>query len=145
MKIEDFKELTNFVNDEADKFFETYGEKLVVSELVVSLVKNLNFYFKLEAGYLRRKEKRELKLKEAIETMPHNFIWKLFHYDVWRQIKAIKAEEDRLKKEVEERAKKDLELNKAGQNKQEVVEKKLEPITAVVAVKEQEVEVIEPN
>ncbi len=162
MQVKDFKELTSFVNDEADKFFETYGEKLVVADLVGALIKNLTFYFKLEAAYLRRKEKRELKLKEAIETMPHCFIWKLFHYDLWRQIKDAKADELReqkvkkaietmphssiwklmhpklwaqinaIKKEQDEFQKKEEE--RVSKSEQEVKTKELAPIEATVAV-----------
>lgn len=131
MEIKDFKALTSFVNEEADKFFETYGEKLVVSDLVGSLIKNLVFYFKLEAGYLKRKETRELKLKEAIETMPHSFVWKIFHPTLWAQIKAIKKEQEEAERKKEEQVK----------NKSEPVIKELEPITAVVTVKEEPVTV----
>ncbi len=127
MEIKDFKELTNFVNDEADKFFETYGEKLVVGKLVGALIKNLIFYFKLEAGYLKRKETRELRLKEAIETMPHSFVWKIFHYSLWAKIKAIKSEQDKVEQEEQEVVK----------CEQEPVTKELEPVTAVVVVKEE--------
>lgn len=127
MEIKDFKELTSFVNEEADKFFETYGEKLVVEKLVGSLIKNLIFYFKLEAGYLKRKEMRELKLKEAIETMPHSFIWKLFHPTLWSQIKAIKREED--KAEQQKSVEPDI--------------KQSEPVTAIVTVKQEPIVEIE--
>lgn len=164
MEIKEFKDLTTFVNDEADKFFETYGEKLVVGKLVGSLIKNLTFYFKLEAGYLKRKEKRELKLKEAIETMPHSIIWKILHYSLWVKIKTLKAEEFRkmkLEKAIatmphskiwqlfhpklwaQIKAIKD-EQDKVEQKQQELVKceqepitKELEPVTAVVVVKEE--------
>lgn len=134
MEIKDFKGLTNFVNEEADKFFETYGEKLVVGKLVDSLIKNLVFYFKLEAGYLQRKEKRELKLKEAIETMPHGFIWKIFHLTLWAQIKAIKKEEEEVKQ---------IKREEQTKEKEESVIKRLEPVTAVVTVKQEPVVEIE--
>ena len=170
MEIKEFKDLTGFVNDEADKFFETYGEKLVVGKLVGSLIKNLIFYFKLEAGYLKRKEKRELKFKEAIETMPHSIIWKIFHYSLWVKIKTLKADEFRelrLKKAIEtmphskiwqlfhpklwaqikaikdEQDKVEQKEQEQVKSEQEPVTKELEPVTAIVTVKQESIVEIE--
>ncbi len=170
MEIKDFKELTSFVNEEADKFFETYGEKLVVEKLVGSLIKNLIFYFKLEAGYLKRKETRELKLKEAIETMPHGFMWKVFHYSLWVKIRTLKAEEFRkmkLEKAIatmphskawqffhsklwvkikaikSEQDKVEQEEQEVVKCEQEPVTKELEPVTAIVTVKQEPIVEIE--
>ena len=51
---------------------------------------------KLYSSPVYRRSKREIKLAEAIDTMPHGFWWKMFHSKLWKQIKRLEADKKRL-------------------------------------------------
>lgn len=85
--ITDFKDLTSFLYNEYEKLSESFGIQLAPEELINFTVKSLKKYYELFDGPLYRSIQRTVKLREAIETMPHGFIWKFFHYDLWKRVK----------------------------------------------------------
>ena len=52
---------------------------------------------------LYRREKRQLALQEAIDTMPHGFFWKIFHWSLWQKIKALQIAEKQKSKAIKKK------------------------------------------
>lgn len=94
MKIEEYEDLTQFIYNEFDKMTATYGHIKPSDEFIKFNENTLMKYTKLYDKPLMRKQKREIVLMEAIDTMPHGFLWKLFHYDLWQKIKLLQKTED---------------------------------------------------
>lgn len=94
MEIRNFSDLTQFVYDEYLKITENFGIQTASESMIEFVEKNVKKYTKLYSGPLYRSAKRELILREAIETMPHGFIWKIFHWDLWQKIKKLQAKEN---------------------------------------------------
>ena len=93
MEIRDYKDLTEFIADEQIKFQESLGATKVSSKMLKFTEENLMKYVKLYDRPLYRREKRQLALQEAIETMPHGFFWKIFHWSLWQKIKSLQNAE----------------------------------------------------
>lgn len=93
MEIRDYKDLTEFIADEQIKFQENFGATKVSSKMLKFTEDNLMKYVKLYDRPLYRREKRQLALQEAIDTMPHGFFWKIFHWSLWQKIKALQIAE----------------------------------------------------
>ena len=93
MNINDFSDLTLFISQEYEKLAESYGIQRVPDKIVRDIEKTLIQYKKLYNKPLYLKAKRDLALQEAIETMPHGFIWKFFHPGLWAKIKEVLSEE----------------------------------------------------
>ena len=93
MRIEDFSDLTSFINDENLKLQESFGININSKSMIKYTEKTLKKYVKLYDKPLYRRVKRELMLREALDTMPHSFFWKVFHKKLWLQIKVLKEEE----------------------------------------------------
>lgn len=87
MNIQDFSDLTQFMADETFKMQENFGIKKHSEKLIKFQEKTLIKYVKLYDKPLYRKAKRELAFQEALDTMPHCWIWKIFHPDLWLKIK----------------------------------------------------------
>ena len=92
MEIKDYSDLTNFMSDENLKMQETYGAKKVSPKMLDFSENNLIKYAKLYDRPLYRKAKRKIIFEEALDTMPHGFIWKIFHTSLWRKIKPYQQE-----------------------------------------------------
>ena len=88
MEIKDYSELTGFVGSEFEKM-QDLGIQRPSQNFIKYNEQTLMKYVKLYDGPLYRQEKRNLALKEAISTMPHGWLWKLFHPILWGQIKAM--------------------------------------------------------
>lgn len=93
MEIKNFAELTDFLADEYSKLSESYGVQTVPDKIVDDINLMLVKYVKLYSKPLFNKAKRDLALQEAIDTMPHSFLWKLFHPSLWAKIKELENEE----------------------------------------------------
>lgn len=93
MEIKDYKDLTEFISDESLKVQENLGAHKVSTKMLKFTEDNLMKYVKLYDGPLYRREKRQLALQEAIETMPHGFFWKIFHWSLWQKIKSLQNAE----------------------------------------------------
>lgn len=91
MKIEKYEDLTQFIYNEFDKMTATYGKIKPSNEFIKFNEQTLMKYTKLYDKPLMRKQKREIALMEALDTMPHGWVWKLFHWDLWQKIKLITA------------------------------------------------------
>lgn len=90
MEINDFSELSNFIADENLKIQENYGVQKLSDKMIEFSEKNILKYAKLYDKPLYKKEQRKIALQMAIDTMPHGFLWKIFHWDLWQKIKPIK-------------------------------------------------------
>ena len=95
MEIRDFSELTNFLSTESLKMMDCFGLKKF-DKIVKFSERELKRYMKLYSSPIYRRSKREIKLAEAIDTMPHGLWWKMFHIKLWKQIKRLEAEKKRL-------------------------------------------------
>ncbi len=107
MEIKDYKDLTEFIADEQIKFQENFGVAKVSPKMLKFIEENLMKYVKLYDRPLYRREKRELVLREALETMPHGFFWKIFHWSLWQKIKALQYAEKQKTKAKAVKKKKD--------------------------------------
>lgn len=91
MEIRDFTELTSFLTDESLKMMNAFG-LTKFPKITKFSEKELKRYMKLYSQPVYRRSKREIKLQEAIDTMPHGFWWKCFHTKLWKQIKRIETQ-----------------------------------------------------
>ena len=99
MKIENFSDLTSFINEENLKLQESFGININSKMMIRYVEKTLKKYVKLYDKPLYRKVKRELELEEALDTMPHSFMWKMFHSKLWAKIKMLEKQEEQSKAE----------------------------------------------
>ena len=93
MNIQNFSDLTSFINDENLKLQESFGINVNSKTMIRYVEKPLKRYIKLYDKPLYRRVKRDLELQEAIETMPHSWVWKIFHSKLWNKIKLLKNNE----------------------------------------------------
>lgn len=105
MEIHDYSDLTQFVGDEFCKMQDNFGVNKPSTEFIKYNEKTLMKYVALYDKPLYKNEKRDLALKEAIATMPHGWLWKLFHPALWAKIKELQGIEKRkgLKEKKEEK------------------------------------------
>lgn len=105
MEIHDYSDLTQFVGDEFCKMQDNFGVNKPSTEFIKYNEKTLMKYVALYDKPLYKNEKRDLALKEAIATMPHGWLWKLFHPTLWAKIKELQGIEKRkeLKEKKEEK------------------------------------------
>ena len=89
MEIKDFSELTTFIQDECLKLQENFNIRNLSDKIIPYTEKTILRYVKLYDKILFKQEKRKLALQRAIDTMPHGFLWKFFHADLWYQIQEI--------------------------------------------------------
>ena len=92
MEIKDYSDLTNFMSDENLKMQETYGAKKASLKMLKFSEDNLIKYAKLYDRPLYKRAKRKIIFEEALDTMPHGFVWKIFHAPLWRKIKPYQQE-----------------------------------------------------
>ena len=93
MKIRNYSELTDFIYDEYSKMSENFGMQQPSSSFLKFNEATLQKYIKLYDKPLYKKAKRDLKLQEAFDTMPHGAIWKFFHADLWARMQYTMAQE----------------------------------------------------
>ena len=93
MNIQNFSDLTSFINDENLKLQESFGINVNSKTMIRYVEKTLKRYIKLYDKPLYRRVKRDLELQEAVETMPHSWVWKIFHSKLWNKIKLLKDNE----------------------------------------------------
>lgn len=96
MEIHDFSDLSQFVYDEYLKITENFGVQNPSIEMIEFTEKTLKKYVKLYDKPLFRVAKRELKIQEAIDTMPHGKLWKFFHSNLWKQCEARLKQQENL-------------------------------------------------
>ena len=113
--INSFDDLTSFITDQYSKLTVTYGLQKPSPKFFEFVENSLIKYSELYDKPLERKIKRQIALMEAIETMPHGWIWKLFHWDLWQKIKQIPEFAPKEKKKRKDCKKEEQELEKEPQ------------------------------
>ena len=94
MDLDNFSDLSNFIYSEYEKMSESFGIQQLPKKSIKFTEKSIRKYTKLYDKPLYEKEKRELKLKIALDTMPHSWLWKIFHSKLWAKMKQILTEND---------------------------------------------------
>ena len=93
MEINDFSDLTQFIEDEYMKSSEVF-KTTNPSEKTLKMIDNeIIKYSLLYSKVIFEREKRKIALDEAIRTMPHGKIWRFFHPSLWRQIQEYEAQQ----------------------------------------------------
>lgn len=92
MEIKNYSDLTDFISNENLKTQENFGAKKASNKMMKFMEDNLIKYIKLYDKPLYRREKRKIAFDEAIDTIPHGFVWKFFHSSLWRKIKPFQRE-----------------------------------------------------
>lgn len=87
MDINNYSDLSNFVFSEYEKL-QDFGVSKPPAYVLKAMDKACIRYMKLYSKPLYRKQKAKLKLQEALDTMPHGFIWRLLHPKLWAQVQA---------------------------------------------------------
>lgn len=102
MDIQDYSDLTDFVSAESNKSEDLTVQCFCNGELRKFLNDSLIKYTKLYSNHLFAREKRKVNFEIAVETQPHGFIWKIFHWDLWKRVKEYnKLREEQKEKEQE--------------------------------------------
>lgn len=99
MRIENFSDLTSFINEENFKLQESFGININSKMMINYVERTLKKYVKLYDKPLYKKVKRDLELQEAIDTMPHSWIWKICHSKMWAKIQMLEKQEKESSKE----------------------------------------------
>lgn len=92
MEIRDYSDLTDFISNENIKTQENFGAKKASNKMMKFMEDNLIKYVKLYDKPLYRREKRKIDFDEAVDTIPHGIVWKIFHSSLWRKIKPYQQE-----------------------------------------------------
>ena len=87
MNIKDFRELTSFIDEELEKMTESTGIKSPSTKFIEYRETTILKYVGLYDKFLFEKEKRNVRIQKAIDTMPHGWLWKFFHKSLWAIIK----------------------------------------------------------
>ena len=93
MEIHNFKDLTGFMYGEYEKMSEIFGIEKTPKRTIRFVERALRKRTKLYDKPLLLKEKRRLALDIAFDTMPHGFLWKIFHSKLWKKMKSILEQE----------------------------------------------------
>lgn len=115
MEIKDFKDLTGFIYDEYERLTETFGLDKTPKKSIRFAEKSVRKYSKLYSKPLFKKEKRKLKLelandkrqdrlKVAFDTMPHGFLWRIFHFKLWKRMQYVLENEKESESAAEEKS-----------------------------------------
>lgn len=110
MELNDFSDLSGFVYQEYEKLTETLGLDKVPKRSVKFIEKSIRRYTKLYSKPLYIREKRELSVRTALETMPHGWLWKMFHSKLWARVKIALAQEQQYMQQA-----KDIEAEKPAE------------------------------
>ena len=87
MQFNDFSELTSFIYLEYEKLKDNFDIKHSSQKFVKFVEDTLQKYISLYDKPLYIKAKRDLSVQIAIDTMPHGFVWKIFHPTLWGLVK----------------------------------------------------------
>lgn len=98
MEINEFSDLSDFAVSEAEKISDLTASAGPSKKLLKNMNNQIIRYTKIYLKPLFNSEKRRIKLWQAIDTMPHGFWWKLFHYDLWKKVKAELKSQGELEK-----------------------------------------------
>ena len=87
MNINEFSDLSDFTLGEVEKIGDFVDGVGPSKKLIKYMNNQIMKYAKLYSKPLLKTEKQKIKILEAIDTMPHGFLWKFFHYDLWKKVK----------------------------------------------------------
>ena len=91
-----FSDLTSFVGEEYEKMSEHLGLKKTSDKFAKFTEESLLEFLKIYKKPIFKKAKRELKIKETIETLPKSKIWKFFHSSLWKQVEYRLKEQEKI-------------------------------------------------
>ena len=94
MDLDNFSDLSDFIYHEYEKMSDAFGLQQIPSKSIKFAERSIRKYTKLYDKPLYEKERRDLQLKIALDTMPHSWLWKIFHSKLWAKMKIILAEQD---------------------------------------------------
>lgn len=96
MDLDNFSDLSNFIYQEYEKMSDAFGITQLPAKSIKFAEKSIRKYTKLYDKPLFEKEKRELRLKVALDTMPHSWLWKIFNAKLWAKMKLILAQQEQV-------------------------------------------------
>lgn len=102
MQINDYQDLTSFVGQEYEKMQDSFNVVTPSKTFIKTLEANCLKYYKLYDKPFFKREKMELKIEEAIYTMPHGKIWQFFHKRLWLKVQERLAEMEKAEKELKQ-------------------------------------------
>ncbi len=100
MQINDYQDLTSFVGEEYEKMQDSFNVVTPSKAFIKTLEANCLKYYKLYDKPFYKREKMELKIEEAIYTMPHGKVWQFFHKRLWLKVQERLAEMEKEEKEL---------------------------------------------
>lgn len=83
----DFSQLTEFVNNEFQKMREVYGVENFSAKMLNKITGSIWAHYKMLSNLDKKKVKFMIKVEWAKFTMPHNWLWKIFHSRIWKKVK----------------------------------------------------------
>jgi hypothetical protein len=97
MDNKDYQELTEFTCCQYQTYLETFGDIQAPTDYLKKLFKRTSKREEKFSKYFAFKDDMSIKVSKAIDTMPHGFLWKIFHKKLWCKCKKILEEQERLK------------------------------------------------
>lgn len=93
--INDFQQNTDFLNSEFQKLQMVYGGQQIPAGMLKKISNSIWSQYKTLNVLDKKKTKLKIKIEWAIFTMPHNWLWKMFHSRLWQLVKMeLKAREE---------------------------------------------------
>jgi len=105
--INTYDDLTSFIYAEYAKISDTFEIQIPPESFIKKNLNNLSRIFKIYNKNLLKDMKDKDKFNRAINTMPHNWLWKLTHKKLWRKIKRY-LEEQNTEEEIKEEKKEEI-------------------------------------
>lgn len=93
--INDFQKNTNFLNEEFQKLKMVYGANQIPTGMLNKISNSIWGQYKILSSLDKKKTKLNIKIEWAIFTMPHNWVWKMFHTKLWKKVKMELAEREK--------------------------------------------------
>lgn len=100
MQINDYQDLTSFVGQEYEKMQDSFNVVTPSKSFIKTLEANCLKYYKLYDKPFYQREKMELKIEQAIYTMPHGKVWQFFHKRLWVKVQERLADMEKAEKEL---------------------------------------------
>jgi len=102
-----FDELNSFVQNNYQNTADSFQVFIPSKKLIKETTNSLITVYRLNKRHLLKYMKEDLKFDRALNTMPHNWLWKLTHRKLWRKIK-IYLEEQNTEEEIKEEKKEEI-------------------------------------
>ncbi len=93
MEIKNYSDLSDFVFAEYEKL-QDFGVAKPPEYVLRAMDRACIKYMKLYSKPLYKKQKAKLKLQEALDTMPHSWLWKKTHARLWRKVQEVLATQE---------------------------------------------------